>query len=126
MTRGKRLLNHDNFFYYFFGSSPFIATFALRNKRIMIMEGTGTLHPQPTVFNAAQLYLLDVFAGIRSEEELNDIRQLVADYYARKLDEMTEAMWQSGELDQKRLDEISQMDLHQWLREQKEKEKIAV
>ena len=92
----------------------------------MIMEGTGTLHPQPTVFNAAQLYLLDVFAGIRSEEELNDIRQLVADYYARKLDEMTEAMWQSGELDQKRLDEISQMDLHQCLREQKEKEKIAV
>ena len=90
------------------------------------MEGTGTLYPQPTVFNAAQLYLLDVFAGIRSEEELNDIRQLVADYYARKLDEMTEAMWQSGELDQKRLDEISQMDLHQWLREQKEKEKIAV
>jgi ABC-type Zn2+ transport system substrate-binding protein/surface adhesin len=31
-------------------------------------------------------------------------------------------MWQSGELDQKRLDEINEMDLHAWLREQKAKE----
>ena len=36
---------------------------------------------------------------------------------------MLNEMWESGELDQKRLDEINQMDLHQWLREQKEKEK---
>ena len=88
----------------------------------MIMEATGTSHSQPAVFNAAQLYLLDVFAGIRPDEELNDIRQLVADYYARKLDEMTEARWQSGELDQRRLDKINKIDHLQWLREQKEKE----
>lgn len=90
------------------------------------MEATGTLHQQPTVFNTAQLYLLDLFASIRSDEELNDIRQLVADYYARKLDVLTEEMWQSGELNQQRLDEINQMDLHQWLRDQREKEKAAV
>ena len=69
---------------------------------------------QPTVFNPAQLYLLDVFSRIKS------------DYYAKKLDELTEKMWESGELDQKRLDEINEMDLHQWLREQKAKEKLAV
>ena len=74
---------------------------------------------QPTVFNPAQLYLLDVFSTIKSDEELNDIKQLVADYYAKKLDDLTEKMWQSGELDQKRLDEIDKMDLHAWLREQK-------
>ena len=76
---------------------------------------------QPTVFNPAQLYLLDVFSTIKSDEELNDIKQLVADYFAKKLDKMTEEMWESGELNQKRLDEINEMDLHQWLREQKEK-----
>lgn len=80
----------------------------------------GTLHSQPTVFNPAQLFLLDIFAGIQSDEELNDIKKLVADYYAQKLDKMLEEMWESGELNQKRLDEINQMDLHQWLREQKE------
>lgn len=74
---------------------------------------------QPTVFNPAQIYLLEVFSTIKSDEELNDIKQLVADYYAKRLDEMTEKLWQSGELDQKRLDEINEMDLHAWLREQK-------
>lgn len=78
---------------------------------------------QPTVFNPAQLYLLGVFSRIKSDEELNDIKQLVSDYYANRLDAMTENMWQSGELDQKRLDEINGMDLHAWLREQKAQEK---
>ena len=73
------------------------------------------------MFNSAQLYLLGVFSHIKSDEELNDIKQLVADYFAKKLDKMTEEMWESGELNQKRLDEINEMDLHQWLREQKEK-----
>jgi hypothetical protein len=77
---------------------------------------------QPTVFNPVQLYLLNVFSHIKSDEELNDIKQLVANYYAKRLDDMTEKMWQSGELDQKRLDEINEMDLHAWLREQKAQE----
>jgi hypothetical protein len=81
---------------------------------------------QRTVFNPAQLYLLDVFSRIKSDEELNDIKQLICDYYAKKLDKLTEKMWESGELDQKRLDKINEMDLHQWLREQKEKEPHAV
>lgn len=81
---------------------------------------------QPTVFNPAQLYLLDVFSRIKSDDELNDIKLLISNYYAKKLDKLTEKMWESGELDQKRLDEINEMDLHQWLREQKDKENLAV
>ncbi len=81
---------------------------------------------QPTVFNQAQLYLLELFSHIKSDEELNDIKQLVTNYYAKKVDELARAMWESGELDQKRLDEIDKMDLHQWLREQKAKEKVEV
>lgn len=81
---------------------------------------------QTTVFNPAQLYLLDVFSAIKSDEELNDIKQLVADYYARKLDAHMDKLWEEGVLDQKRLDEINKMDLHQWLRDQKKKEQLAV
>jgi hypothetical protein len=81
---------------------------------------------QSTVFNPAQLYLLDVFSRIKSDEELNDIKQLVSDYYAKKLDAHLNKLWNEGVLDQKRLDEINEMDLHQWLREQKEKDNLAV
>ena len=47
----------------------------------------------PTVFNDAQLYLLDVFSDIKTDKELLEI-------------------------DQKRLDEINELDLHSWLEEQ--------
>lgn len=69
---------------------------------------------QPTVFNSAQLYLLRLFSRIKSDEELNDIKQLVSDYYAKKLDAHLEKLWDEGILDQKKLDEINEMDLHQW------------
>lgn len=81
---------------------------------------------QPTVFNSAQLYLLRLFSRIKSDEELNDIKQLVSDYYAKKLDAHLEKLWDEGILDQKKLDEINEMDLHQWLRAQKETEKLSV
>ena len=77
---------------------------------------------RPTVFNPAQLYLLDVFSDIKTDDELLEIKKLISDYYAKKLDGMLVEMWKSGELDQKRLDEIDQMDLHQWLREKKDAE----
>ena len=84
------------------------------NQKDLIMNSV-----QPTVFNPAQLYLLNVFSHIKTDEELDDIKQLVADYYAKRLDDMTEKMWQSGELNQKRLNEINGIDLHAWLRERK-------
>ena len=77
---------------------------------------------QPTVFNPAQLYLLGLFSHIKSDEELNDIKQLVSDYYAKRLDRHLDKLWKEGILDQKRLDEINEMDLHAWLREQKAQE----
>lgn len=81
---------------------------------------------QPTVFNPAQLYLLGLFSRIKSDEELNDIKQLVSDYYAKRLDAHLEKLWDEGVLDQKRLDEINEMDLHAWLRGQKAKEKTEL
>ncbi len=110
------LWTHILFFVKWFVVSKLFRIFAAELQIYIIMESV-----QPTVFNPAQLYLLDVFSTIKSDEELNDIKQLVADYFAKKLDKMTEEMWESGELNQKRLDEINEMDLHQWLREQKEK-----
>ena len=82
----------------------------------------NTAHP--TVFNDAQLYLLDVFSDIKTDKELLDIKKLISDYYAKKLDTTLDDMWQSGELDQKRLDEINELDLHSWLNEQRKLDKV--
>ena len=80
---------------------------------------------QPTVFNPAQLYLLGVFSHIKSEEELNEITDLISDYYAKRLDRDMGKLWDEGILDQKRLDEINEMDLHQWLRGEKTKDQVG-
>ncbi|MBO4612823.1 MAG: hypothetical protein J5671_06610 [Bacteroidaceae bacterium] len=74
---------------------------------------------QPTVFTPAQLYLLEVFSEIKSEAELLDIKKLISDYYAKRMNAHLNKLWDEGVLDQKRLDEINEMDLHAWLREQK-------
>ena len=79
---------------------------------------------EATVFNPAQLFLLEVFSHIKTDEELLEIKKLISDYYARKMDKILDEMWQSGELDQKRLDKINEMDLHAWLREQKAMEQV--
>lgn len=41
---------------------------------------------QSTVFNKAQLHLLEMFSRVKSEEELWEIRDLLADFYAKKVD----------------------------------------
>ena len=74
---------------------------------------------QSTVFNPAQLYLLKLFSEIKTDEELMDIKNLVGNYYAQKMNDHLNKLWDEGILDQQRLDEINQMDIHAWLREQK-------
>ena len=74
-----------------------------------------------TIFtpNPIQLQLLRIFERNNSEEELRELQMVISDYYAKKMNVHLNKMWNEGILDQKRLDEINQMDLHAWLREQK-------
>ena len=69
-----------------------------------------------TIFNPIQLYLLRMFERNKTEEELLEVKQVLADYYSKKLDERFDELWESGVLDQKRLDEINEMDLHVYMR----------
>ena len=69
---------------------------------------------EATVFNPAQIYLLRMFEHIKSDEELLEIKKLISDYYAKKMDEHLDKLWDDGILDQKKLDEINEMDLHKF------------
>jgi hypothetical protein len=66
-----------------------------------------------TVFTPTQIHLLKMFQYMKTEEELNELKNLLFHYYSKKMDERLDELWDAGVLDQKRLDEINEMDLHQ-------------
>jgi len=68
---------------------------------------------QTTVFTPTQIHLLQMFQYMKSEEELIELKDLLFHYYSQKMDERLNELWDTGVLDQKRLDEINAMDLHQ-------------
>lgn len=59
-----------------------------------------------TVLNPVQIRLLETFAGARSQEEADELADLICNYYARKMDDELERLWNEGDLDQQKLDEL--------------------
>ena len=50
-----------------------------------------------TVFTKAQLEMLDMMAGVRSDEELDALKHAISEFYAKRADEEMERLWQSGQ-----------------------------
>ena len=46
------------------------------------------------------------------DDSQKGLEELLYSYYSKKMDESLNELWDSGVLDQKRLDEINNMDLH--------------
>lgn len=51
-----------------------------------------------TVFNSAQLEILNLMAYAKSKETLSDLKQAISDFFAQKVDEEIDRMWQNGEM----------------------------
>ncbi len=67
---------------------------------------------EATVFNPIQVHLLKMFEIDKSQKGLEELKNLLYNYYSSKMKSTLDALWDSGELDQTRLDEINDMDLH--------------
>lgn len=67
---------------------------------------------EAAVLNPTQMHLLKLFAFNNSEDFAREIQMVLAQYFQQKLDEESERLWESGVLDQDRLNEIRHMDLH--------------
>ena len=65
-----------------------------------------------TFLNSTQVHLLQKFQVDDSQKGLEELKELLYSYYSEKMDESLNELWDSGMLDQKRLDEINNMDLH--------------
>ena len=66
-----------------------------------------------TALNKTQVHLLQMFQVDNSQDGLDELKELLYSYYSKKMEESLNKLWDSGALDQKRLDEINNMDLHQ-------------
>ncbi len=91
---------------FIFAFTIVIRTFATRNNQLVrIMNAT--------IFNPLQIHLLQMFALDKSQSGLNELKDVLYRHYSARMEERLDALWESGKLDQQRLDEINQMDLHQ-------------
>ena len=66
-----------------------------------------------TVFNPVQIHLLQMFALDNSKDGLDELKDVLYKHYSSRMENHLDELWQSGVLDQKRLDQINEMDLHQ-------------
>lgn len=67
---------------------------------------------EATVFNPIQVHLLKMFEIDKSQKGLEELKNLLYNYYSSKMQSALDDLWDSGELNQLRLDEINKLDLH--------------
>lgn len=64
-----------------------------------------------TVLNPVQQHLLKMFAFDGSEERLMEVKEVLTKYFSQKLDDRLNDLWDSGVLNQERLDELRKIDI---------------
>ena len=52
---------------------------------------------EATTLNEAQLSILRLLGSMKTVEEVDELRQVICDYYARRVDEEVDKLWESGQ-----------------------------
>ena len=61
---------------------------------------------ETAAFNHVQQHLLKLFAFDGSEEKLLEVKEVLTKYFSQKLDKRLNELWDSGVLNQDKLDEL--------------------
>ena len=69
-----------------------------------------------TVLNPVQQHLLKMFAFDGSEERLMEVKEVLKKYFSQKLDDRLNELWDSGILNQEKLDELRKIDVRTLLK----------
>lgn len=51
-----------------------------------------------TVFNAAQLQILDLMSYVESDETLDEIKDMLSNYFAQKAEKEIDKLWDNGKI----------------------------
>jgi len=62
--------------------------------------------------NQAQMSVLRLLGRMKTVGEVEELRQVILDYYARKIDDGMEKLWESGEWNDEKIDQILKTDFH--------------
>lgn len=54
---------------------------------------------QGTALNEAQMSILRLLGSMKTVEEVDELRQVICDYYARRVNEEVDKLWKSGQWD---------------------------
>lgn len=65
-----------------------------------------------TALNRTQVHLLQMFQVDDSQKGLDELKELLYSYYSKKMEDSLNELWDSGVLNQEKLDEINSLDLH--------------
>ena len=57
-------------------------------------------------FNPAQVHVLNLMSHIKSDIGLEQLREQLAAFYAKLVDDEKDALWENGQFDEKRLKEL--------------------
>ena len=80
--------------------SFFFCNFAADLKRLPVMERELTLHE-------AKMDLLRIVDRMKTVDEVQAVRQVLANYYALKVDEEMERLWDNGTINEQILEQWS-------------------
>jgi capsule polysaccharide export protein KpsE/RkpR len=61
---------------------------------------------EAVLFSPAQMHLVTLMSHIKSEDALDQLRDQLADFYARQVDEEMEKLWESGEWNEQKLQSL--------------------
>lgn len=65
-----------------------------------------------SVFNPIQLHILEMFNYCRSDESMEELKNVLSDFYAQKVQKEADRLWDSGELNGDAIERI--LDEH-WI-----------
>jgi hypothetical protein len=65
-----------------------------------------------TVLNEAQMSILRLLGSMKTVEEVNELRQVICDYYACRVDEEVDKLWESGQWNDEKNEAVLGEHLH--------------
>ena len=68
-----------------------------------------TLTIMQTVFNQAQLELLEMLSFVKSPMMLSELRQVVSDYFAKQAEEEINRLWENGTLNEAKVESFRRL-----------------
>ena len=72
----------------------------------MQSKSKTNMQTQKTTFNPVQMHLLEMFNYCKSENAIEELKEVLAEHYAKKTQEEADRLWENGTLDENAVEEL--------------------